>query len=238
MENTQIQAFYKDNILKATKDILNALQKERKDIFEGDKLTNLGKIIARNLIPEVVKYTVINKLGGADCIDTAKGVIEYKQENISRLSASKYVKQGYNYDSIKDEVVKSLLSNKGNINSDTVGLFVNKYKNIDGTNLKLATAIIEQSGAGLNWRFDAAKDVSSFELTKKVYEENVGRRNFETTMDSMIDFWAEFTKRIKEIANNKLTEIVNAANSEIERQELNIKNAQAIIDGVQSKYLV
>lgn len=54
-----------------------------------------------------------------------------------------------------------------------------------------------------------------------------------------------FTKRIKEIANNKLTEIVNAANSEIERQELNIKNAQAIIDDihaeldrVQSKYLV
>lgn len=54
-----------------------------------------------------------------------------------------------------------------------------------------------------------------------------------------------FTKRIKEIANNKLTEILNAANSEIERQELNIKNAQAIIDDihaeldrVQSKYLV
>ena len=54
-----------------------------------------------------------------------------------------------------------------------------------------------------------------------------------------------FTKRIKEIANNKLTEIVNAADSEIKRQELNIKNAQAIIDDihaeldrVQSKYLV
>lgn len=54
-----------------------------------------------------------------------------------------------------------------------------------------------------------------------------------------------FTKRIKEVANNKLTEIVNAANSEIERQELNIKNAQAIIDDIhadldrlQSKYLV
>lgn len=54
-----------------------------------------------------------------------------------------------------------------------------------------------------------------------------------------------FTKRIKEVANNKLTEIVNAANSEIERQELNIKSAQAIIDNIhaeldrlQSKYLV
>lgn len=54
-----------------------------------------------------------------------------------------------------------------------------------------------------------------------------------------------FTERIKETANNKLTEIVNAADSEIKRQELNIKNAQAIIDDihaeldrVHTKYLV
>lgn len=54
-----------------------------------------------------------------------------------------------------------------------------------------------------------------------------------------------FTRRAKEIANNKLTEIINSANDEIKRQELNIKNAQAIIDDIhaeldraQSKYSI
>ena len=41
-----------------------------------------------------------------------------------------------------------------------------------------------------------------------------------------------FTTRVKEIANNKLTEIVNEADVEIRHQEEIIRNAQAIIDDI------
>lgn len=83
---------------------------------------------------------------------------------------------------------------------------------------------------------EACESFEDGELTK--LQEQLDTDNYRETIKV-------FTKRIKEIANNKLTEMVNAANSEIERQELNIKNAQAIIDDihaeldrVQSKYLV
>ena len=41
-----------------------------------------------------------------------------------------------------------------------------------------------------------------------------------------------FTTRVKEIANNRLTEIVNDADVEIRHQEEIIKNAQAVIEDI------
>lgn len=41
-----------------------------------------------------------------------------------------------------------------------------------------------------------------------------------------------FTTRVKEIANNKLAEIVNEADVEIRHQEEIIRNAQAVIDDI------
>lgn len=44
-----------------------------------------------------------------------------------------------------------------------------------------------------------------------------------------------FTTRVGEVANNKLTEICNAADAEIRRQELIIKDAQAAINDIHSE---
>jgi hypothetical protein len=44
-----------------------------------------------------------------------------------------------------------------------------------------------------------------------------------------------FSTRVGEVANNKLTEIINAADAEICRQEKVIKNAQAIIDDIHAE---
>ena len=44
-----------------------------------------------------------------------------------------------------------------------------------------------------------------------------------------------FTTRVGEVANNKLTEICNAADVEIRRQELIIKDAQAAINDIHSE---
>ena len=41
-----------------------------------------------------------------------------------------------------------------------------------------------------------------------------------------------FTTRAREIAGSRLTEIVNEADAEIRRQEIIIKNAQAVIDDI------
>lgn len=44
-----------------------------------------------------------------------------------------------------------------------------------------------------------------------------------------------FSTRVGEVAHNRLTEIVNAADAEICRQEKVIKNAQAIIDDIHAE---
>ncbi len=44
-----------------------------------------------------------------------------------------------------------------------------------------------------------------------------------------------FTTRVGEVANNKLAEICNAADAEIRRQELIIKDAQAAIDDIHAE---
>lgn len=44
-----------------------------------------------------------------------------------------------------------------------------------------------------------------------------------------------FSTRVGEVADNRLTEIVNAADAEICRQEKVIKNAQAIIDDIHAE---
>lgn len=44
-----------------------------------------------------------------------------------------------------------------------------------------------------------------------------------------------FSSRIGEVANSRLTEIMNDADAEIRRQEMVIKNAQSIIDDIHSE---
>ena len=44
-----------------------------------------------------------------------------------------------------------------------------------------------------------------------------------------------FKNRVREVANNKLTEICNAADAEIRKQELIIKDAQTTIDNIHSE---
>lgn len=198
MGNTEVKNFYNEIILNAVKNTLNSINSTRGDIFEGGKLTDFGKLIAQNLIPEIIEYTVVNKLGGIDCVEVLDGKIKYNKDTISKMNLGGKIQQGYSYESVKNQVVGMLNSSTGNPNSEAIRAIADKYKNVDANTLKLITAIVEQTGAGLNWRFDASKDVSSFELTKKAYEEGLGKRNFEATMDSTISFWEEFTRRIKE----------------------------------------
>lgn len=56
-------------------------------------------------------------------------------------------------------------------------------------------------------------------------QEALDTDNYRTTIEV-------FTTRVREIANNRLTEIVNDADVEIRHQEEVIRNAQAVIDDI------
>ena len=57
----------------------------------------------------------------------------------------------------------------------------------------MARAIVNKTGAGLNWRFDAAKDVSDLDKRRA----NDPHTSFEKCWDDTIDFWGGFIKNIR-----------------------------------------
>lgn len=71
---------------------------------------------------------------------------------------------------------------------------VEKYYSIDTEDYKMAEAIVSQTGAGLNWRFDAAKDVADWEEVK------TGTANSaQKAWEDVIGFWKPFVQTVKSI---------------------------------------
>lgn len=117
----------------------------------------------------------------------------------------------------------------------------------DGINIKYQNNIADKKFEVEKFLEYCAKidDELFVEVCESFKDEELLKLQEQLDTDNYKETIKVFTERVKETANNKLTEIVNAANSEIKRQELNIKNAQAIIDDihaeldrVHTKYLV
>lgn len=70
----------------------------------------------------------------------------------------------------------------------------NKYYKIDPEDYKIAEAIVDQTGAGLNWRFDATKDVGDWDEAKETDGITAG-----DVWDDVINFWKPFVKEVKQV---------------------------------------
>ena len=66
-----------------------------------------------------------------------------------------------------------------------------RYYKLDLEDYKIAEAVIDQTGAGLNWRFDAAKDVADWDEVK---EKQI---TAEQAWDDVIDIWKPFMAQVR-----------------------------------------
>lgn len=75
------------------------------------------------------------------------------------------------------------------------GSEANGFKGISLEDFKLADSIVLQGKAGLNWRFDAAKDIGDLDSVRE------GTREFKDVWDSpegVVEFWHDFISNVKE----------------------------------------
>ncbi len=197
------QNLYKDDMQDYLVSVLSALDvKMPKDqkIFESGNVTQLtdyGKALTGIISSDVMKFGVTKALfKDIDVKFDENGNPEY-DENIRYKGISSL---GIKEPTAKDEanaVLKKLRSGfKSITNNDTEALVNSLHKRFGKVKLddiKTARAIIDKTGAGLNWRFDAAKDVADLDQ-RRALNPHV---SFEDCWDSTIDFWGSFIKNIR-----------------------------------------
>ena len=100
-----------------------------------------------------------------------------------------------------EQVAKKMLNGIKNLKEDKplqyegfVQYLKDEYLSHPVEDYKMAEAIVDQTGAGLNWRFDAAKDVADWYDVKD--KQTISAQS---AMDDVINFWKPFVKQVRDI---------------------------------------
>lgn len=188
------------------------------------ELTEYGKYFIKVAMDDIMQFCISYALFGEDGLPAKNGNSldfeladndtdgEGKHLNLKRLEI--YESNSKNE---ADAIAKKLKTGlkdlrKNEIYIDFQNYLKKKYTTLTLDDYKLADAIIDKTGAGLNWRFDAAKDVGDFEETK-------GKRiSAEDVWDNVIDFWKPFVKNVRDVNDSayivaEVTSLWDYANS-------------------------
>jgi glycosidase len=181
-----------------TIDELDSDMPEAQKIKNGDKLTEYGKYVIAHLSAEIAKFAVIKALR-PDAKLTEKideRIISYNYDDLKQTTLSDVKIFGSNPKLEADELLRKINKGVRKISvADKILLKDALHNLIQGTteySFKLAEVIVERAGAGLDWRIDAAKDIADMESLRNGYQDE------DYTYDYIIDFWAKFTKAVKE----------------------------------------
>ncbi len=164
--------------------IEDAIPKQYKD--NGEYKTYVVKTYA----PRIIK----NILAGAMCpqaLNDKNGDIDYK-----KLSNT-YIKSLTSFACMSPEKEKTKVIDliKKEIKEDSaVGIFKEMKEDLENISLedfKLAEAIVEKGRGGLNWRFDASKDIADLDSVRS------GDATFERIWQDAQSFWREYIENVR-----------------------------------------
>lgn len=193
---------YSKEMSKFALDILTAIEeklpKDKQLHDQYGNATKYGKYILPHLTSEIARFAVIKSVlpKVQYSFDKETGELSY---DYKALKDTSLLSMGIIADSPEDEalsVISKLKSGIRKINkTDRENLTEALYKSIKGTNtesFQLAEMIVKRSGAGLDWRIDATKDIADIESVRRQ------KTGFMETWDSVIKFWSKFTDGVKE----------------------------------------
>lgn len=193
-----------------TNQAINILQKleakTHKTFFDekGD-LTETGKEIYSLIAADISKFLVVSALAPEiNPFYSNKENFTYDINDLKQISLNSLNLQ---YETAPEEVAKRLIEKlqKGvkNISDEKIGIFVqhlsDRVKYIDSDSINVAKLILETTEAGLDWRIDAAKDVSSIDSVEDGVFDNEENENF------IMTFWKKFNKGVREYNPNSYT---------------------------------
>ncbi len=199
------KSLYKDSMQKYVMSVLGELDSKMpagQKIFKGGNavhFTEYGKFVADIVTSDIMKYGIVKALfPDEDLVEFDK---EGKAEYDESLKYKGLVSLGINEPNKPENEANALLKQLragfdnavGEDNSDLVNALYTRFKNVDLDGIKIARAVINETGAGLNWRFDAAKDVADLDKRR----ENNPHVSFEKCWDDVIDFWGGFIDNVR-----------------------------------------
>ncbi len=213
------QSLYADSMQNYVTSVLSKLDSKmpagQKIFNKGNvtKLTDYGKFVADIVTADIMKYGVVKALFPDDDLVEfdSEGKAEYDEElkykGLAGLGINEPNKPENEANVLLEMLADGFDDIKNEDNSDLVNALYTRFKNVDLDDIKTARAVINRTGAGLNWRFDAAKDVADLDKRR----ENDPRVTFEKCWDDVIDFWGGFIQNIRKYnpASYTVAEVTN-----------------------------
>lgn len=185
--------------------IKNVNESSKEKLLDENGVTEYGQYVIPLIAEDVAKYAVVKALMpevGVKQIDN--GEIAYDYDTMMKKGSLRNM--GINGDSQEDEAnqivnkIKKGVDNLGKDDVDFVASSIEKrFKNTNANSFKLAEAMVDRSGLGLDWRLDAAKDVADMDSVRN------GDQGFDTAWNNMLGFWGNFVSAVKEENPNSYT---------------------------------
>ena len=205
----KVNALFQNEIKNFADKIINKVDatSNEKLLDKNGDYTEYGEYVMDLVGKEITKYAMLKALAGDNLKTKLMGdnQITYDYEALKEGTTLKAL--GINAHSPEDEAnqlekkfehgLKKLSDADVNYVADSIS------KQIDGTDtssFRLAEAIVDRAGLGLDWRLDAAKDVMDMDAIRN--EDN----DFDDTWNDVIQFWGKFVQGVKE--NNPNSYIV------------------------------
>ncbi len=209
---------YREQIPSIISMILRNIQdKNNLHLFDANSdsisnITPLGKYFIEMATDDIMNYIMTESLFSGDTYaDYKNSKLEYglygkKTENESTgryLTLKRLLPEGArNAEEEANKVAKMAsdgmqkIINKGK-DEETFNEFCkflsDKYLKYNLAQYKMAEAVVDQTGAGLNWRFDAAKDVGDWDEARQ------GTLSSEAVWDDVISFWTPFVSELRKV---------------------------------------
>lgn len=191
---SQSDEFYTKQIAPFVTDALSSLNVSL--YKKNGDLNDTGKYIVQEIVPELTKYALLKSLNNSvDIKIKGDGTFDYSNVKSDDITLASLNINGISPDDEAQSVLKAMSNGMKVLSSDAEKTKIKealskRLKGADANAYKVAEAIIDRTESGLNWRIDAAKDVSSIDAVRKNDD------NIEQAWDSAIKFWKAFNKEV------------------------------------------
>ena len=166
-------------------------------LFDEEGVTEYGQYVIPLVAEDIAKYAVVKALMPKVGVKQIEGgELAYDYDTMREKGTLRNL--GINGDSQADEanqIVKKIRNGVQDLKKADIKFVADSInKRIQNTNtnsFKLAEVMVDRSGLGLDWRLDAAKDVTDMDAVKN------SDKMFDTAWEDVMGFWGSFVDAVK-----------------------------------------
>ncbi|MBR2068476.1 MAG: hypothetical protein IJ877_01815 [Candidatus Gastranaerophilales bacterium] len=150
------------------------------------------KYVVKVFANEIIRYIIASSLN-PNCVNE-KGEVDL--EELKKVTLKSLAPNAKSPEDERKQVINKIKAGMKNVDMRPIeAKLVNELHNVSLSSFKDAETLLLQCNAGLNWRFDAAKDIGDLDSVR------AGSKDFKDIWDGpegVSTFWHDFIKTVKE----------------------------------------